>query len=214
MPEETKTASNGETQFVWPGPAGTVRIVVLLVTLGVVIYLTWQTFRFFVLMFATAAPVAILMTPTQERLTAGLGNRRWLAALILVLWTLLIVAIPFTAILTLLGSQAVSFFSWLGPQLEPAKVQTLLRETLPQKIPWFGAMWVARALHGSHGREPSLPDLRRGPGPPAAARLGARRHRGRGLALLPLPLLLPAGWRGILCSRAPCLRSRRSRNPG
>jgi predicted PurR-regulated permease PerM len=141
VPQETKTASNGDPRFVWPGPAGTVRIVVLLVTLGAVIYLAWQTFRFFVLMFATAAPVAILMTPTQERLTVGLGNRRSLAALILVLWTLLIVAIPFTAILTLLGSQAVSFFSWLGPQLEPAKVQTLLRETLPQKIPWFGAMW-------------------------------------------------------------------------
>jgi predicted PurR-regulated permease PerM len=141
VPQETKTAPSEERRFVWPGPAGTVRIVVLLATLGVVIYLTWQIFRFFVLMFATAAPVAILMTPTQKRLTAGLGNRRSLAAVILVIWTLLIVAIPFTAILTLLGSQAVSFFSWLGPQLEPAKVQTLLRETLPQKVPWFGAMW-------------------------------------------------------------------------
>jgi len=114
---------------------------VLLVTLGVVLYLTWEVFRYFVLMFATAAPMAILMTPTQERLTAGLGNRRTLAALVLLIWTLLIVAIPFTAILTLLGGQAVNFFSWLGPQLEPAKVQTLLRETLPSKIPWFGPMW-------------------------------------------------------------------------
>src|SRR5688572_31761323 len=92
-------------------------------------------------MFATAAPVAILMTPTQERLATGLGNRRSLAAAILVLWSLLIVAIPFTAILTLLGGQAVNFFSWLGPQLEPAKVQTFLSETLPSKIPWFGALW-------------------------------------------------------------------------
>ena len=40
MAQETKTASNGDPRFVWPGPAGTVRIVVLLVTLGLVIYLT------------------------------------------------------------------------------------------------------------------------------------------------------------------------------
>jgi predicted PurR-regulated permease PerM len=51
------------------------------------------------------------------------------------------VAIPFTAILTLLGGQAVNFFSWLGPQLDPGKVETFLRETLPSKIPWFGPMW-------------------------------------------------------------------------
>jgi predicted PurR-regulated permease PerM len=114
---------------------------VLLVTLAIVIYLAWEVFRLFILMFATAAPVAILMTPTQERLATGLGNRRSLAAAILVLWSLLIVAIPFTAILTLLGGQAVNFFSWLGPQLEPAKVQTLLSETLPSKITWFGPLW-------------------------------------------------------------------------
>lgn len=117
------------------------RTVVLLVTLGAVLYLAWEVFRFFILMFATAAPVAILMNPTQERLTAGLGNRRSLAAAILVIWSLLIVAIPFTAVLTLLGGQAVNFFSWLGPQLEPDKVQTFLRDTLPSKIPWFGPAW-------------------------------------------------------------------------
>ena len=113
----------------------------LLVTLGAVLYLAWEVFRFFILMFATAAPVAILMNPTQERLTGGLGNRRSLAAAILVIWSLLIVAIPFTAVLTLLGGQAVNFFSWLGPQLEPDKVQTFLRDTLPSKIPWFGPAW-------------------------------------------------------------------------
>lgn len=117
------------------------RNAVLLATLGVVLFLTWEVFRYFILMFATAAPIAILMAPTQDRLAAGLGNRRSLAAFVLVVWTLLLVAIPFTAFLTLLGGQAVNFFTWLGPQLEPAKVQTLLRDTLPSKIPWFGPMW-------------------------------------------------------------------------
>ena len=138
---EPKGTTQDETPHVWPGPAGTVRTAVLLAVLAVVLYLTWEVFRPFALMFATAAPVAMLMTPTQERLTAGLGNRRSLAATILVIWALLIVAIPFTAVLTLLAGQAVNFFTWLGPQLEPAKVQTLLRETLPAKIPWFGPMW-------------------------------------------------------------------------
>ncbi|HET9250847.1 MAG TPA: AI-2E family transporter [Candidatus Eisenbacteria bacterium] len=130
-----------ETPHVWPGPAGTVRLAVLLAVLAIVLYLTWAVFQPFVLMFATAAPVAMLMTPTQERLAAGLGNRKSLAAAILVIWTLLIVAIPFTGVLTLLAGQAVNFFSWLGPQLEPAKVQTFLKETLPSKISWFGPLW-------------------------------------------------------------------------
>jgi predicted PurR-regulated permease PerM len=138
---EVKVSTPEEKPHAWPGPAGGVRTAVLLAVLAVVLYLTWEVFRPFVLMFATAAPVAMLMTPTQERLAAGLGNRRSLAAAVLVLWALLIVAIPFTAILTLLAGQAVNFFSWLGPQLEPAKVQRLLSDTLPEKIPWFGPLW-------------------------------------------------------------------------
>lgn len=140
-PLEAKRVADDGKARAWPGPSGTARLAVLLVTLGVVLYLAWEVFRFFLLMFATAAPVAIIMTPSQERLARGLGNRRSLAATILVIWILLIVAIPFTAMLTLLGGQAVSFFSWLGPQLEPEKVQILLSETLPDKIPWFGPMW-------------------------------------------------------------------------
>ena len=138
---DVKVTTQDETPHVWPGPAGTVRTAVLLAVLAVVLYLWWEVFQPFALMFATAAPIAMLMMRTQERLAAGLGGRKSLAAAILVIWSLLIVAIPFTAILTLLAGQAVNFFTWLGPQLEPAKVQTLLRETLPAKIPWFGPLW-------------------------------------------------------------------------
>ncbi|HEU4940483.1 MAG TPA: AI-2E family transporter, partial [Candidatus Eisenbacteria bacterium] len=36
-----------------------------------------------------------------------------------------------------------TFFSWVGPQLEPDRVQHFLRVTLPQRVPWFGAAWDA-----------------------------------------------------------------------
>ena len=73
---EPKGTTQDETPHVWPGPAGTVRTAVLLAVLAVVLYLTWEVFRPFALMFATAAPVAMLMTPTQERLTAGRSRPR------------------------------------------------------------------------------------------------------------------------------------------
>jgi predicted PurR-regulated permease PerM len=127
----------------WPGPAGTMRTTVLLLTLGAVLWLAFLVFQPFLLMFATAAPIALLLFPTQERLATGMGNRRSLAAILLVIWIALLVAIPFAAILSLVGTQAVGFFSWVGPQLEPDRVQHFLRETLPQRVPWFGAAWDA-----------------------------------------------------------------------
>jgi predicted PurR-regulated permease PerM len=127
----------------WPGPVGTLRTAVLLFTLGVVLFLTYELLLPFLLPFATAAPVAILLAPMQNRLTAGMGQRRGIAAAVLVLWIACLVAIPLAAALTLLGGQAVTFFGWVGPQLEPAKIQIFLRKTLPAKVPWLGAAWDA-----------------------------------------------------------------------
>src|SRR6188508_273400 len=96
----------------WPGPAGMMRTTLLI-------------FNPFLLAFATAAPIALLLFPTQERLATGMG-RRSLAAILLVIWIALLVAIPLAAVLSLVGSQAVTFFSWVGPQLEPERVQHFL----------------------------------------------------------------------------------------
>ena len=127
----------------WPGPAGTMRTTLLVVTLLAVVWVSFLVFRPFLLMFATAAPIALLLFPTQERLAAGMGQRRSLAATLLVVWIALLVAIPLAAVLSLVGSQAVTFFSWVGPQLAPDRVQHFLRVTLPERLPWFGAAWDA-----------------------------------------------------------------------
>jgi predicted PurR-regulated permease PerM len=127
----------------WPGPAGMMRTTLLVVTLLAVVWLSFLIFNPFLLAFATAAPIALLLFPTQERLAAGMGQRRSLAAILLVIWIALLVAIPLAAVLSLVGSQAVTFFSWVGPQLEPDRVQHFLRVTLPGRLPWFGAAWDA-----------------------------------------------------------------------
>ena len=133
----------GDTPERSPVPEGTLRTAVLLLTLGIVLFLTYELLLPFLLPFATAAPVAILLAPMQNRLAAGMGQRRGISAALLVFWIACLVAIPLAAGLTLLGGQAVTFFSWLGPQLEPAKLQVFLRKTLPAKVPWLGAAWDA-----------------------------------------------------------------------
>lgn len=128
----------------WPGPAGMMRTTLLVIILLAVVWLSYLIFSPFLLAFATAAPIALLLFPTQERLAAGMGGgRRSLAAMLLVIWIALLVAIPLAAVLSLVGSQAVTFFSWVGPQLEPDRVQHFLTVTLPTRIPWFGAAWDA-----------------------------------------------------------------------
>ncbi len=124
-------------------PVGTARIAILLITLGVVLLLTYDILRPFILTFAMAAPIALLLFPTQERLAVALGRRRSLAAALIVAWTFCVVAVPLTAGFSLLGSQAVGFVTWLGPQLEPERIQSFFRVTLPARVPWFGPAWEA-----------------------------------------------------------------------
>ena len=118
------------------GLGGPMRVAVLLLAIGAACVLTFSVFYRFVMVFAIAAAVAVLLAPTHDRLTAVV-RRRSTAAAILVLWTVSLVAIPLAATLTLLGSQALTFFTWLGPQLAPDKLQTFLHETLPSRIPGF-----------------------------------------------------------------------------
>jgi predicted PurR-regulated permease PerM len=115
---------------------GPMRVAVLLLIIAVACIVSFSVFYRFVMAFAIAAPVAVLLAPTHERLT-GVVRRRGAAAAILVLWIVSLIAIPLAATLTLLGSQALTFFTWLGPQLTPDKIQTFFQETLPSKIPGF-----------------------------------------------------------------------------
>jgi len=118
------------------GLGGPMRVAVLILTIAIACVLTFTVFFRFVMVFAIAAPVAVLLAPTHERLTAVV-RRRGAAAAILVIWTVMLIAIPLATTFTLLGSQAVAFFTWLGPQLTPDKLQTFFQETLPSKIPGF-----------------------------------------------------------------------------
>lgn len=112
-----------------------------MLALGIVLFLTYLTFRYFLLTFVMAAPIALLMSPTQKRLSARLGHRWSLAALLLVALTIALIVIPLTGALALLGTQAVSFVSWLSPQLDPANIQHFFDVTLPVKVPWLADAW-------------------------------------------------------------------------
>ena len=52
------------------------------------------------------------------------------------------ILVPVLSYGTLIAQQAVAFFDWLRPQLEPAAIEKLWRETLPQRYPLLVA-WVA-----------------------------------------------------------------------
>ncbi|MGE5180172.1 MAG: AI-2E family transporter [Bacteroidota bacterium] len=125
----------------WRGPVGPVRTAVLLLVLGIVLFLTYETFRFCLLTSVMAAPVAVLLGPVQSRLTARMGHRRSFAAGLLVVLTASLVVVPLTGGLALVGSQAMNFFSWLGPRLGPGSVQHFFDVTLPAKAPRLGAAW-------------------------------------------------------------------------
>ena len=118
------------------GLAGPMRVAVLILAIGIACVLTFTVFYRFVMVFAVASPVAVLLTPTHEKLTAVV-RRRGLAAAILVLWTVMLIAIPLAMTFTLVGTQALAFFTWLVPQLAPDKIQAFFQETLPAKVPWF-----------------------------------------------------------------------------
>ncbi len=69
-------------------------LVSLLVALAVILALAFWVFRPFLLDFAVAACVALLLAPLQKRLTAAFGGRPGLAAALLVLVTTALILVP------------------------------------------------------------------------------------------------------------------------
>jgi len=109
----------------------------LLACLACVVVLAYLVFRFFLSTFTVAACVALLMAPLQRRLSAALRGRSSVAAALLVLLTTLVILVPVLVSATLLSQQAVTFFEWLRPRIQPAAVQALYREALPAHYPWL-----------------------------------------------------------------------------
>jgi len=109
----------------------------LLACLLLVLFLAFLVFRYFLATFTVAASVGILMAPMQRRLTGLLKGRPSIAAALLVLLATLVILLPVLVSAAILRQQAVAFFEWLRPNVQPDALQALYRETLPARYPWL-----------------------------------------------------------------------------
>jgi predicted PurR-regulated permease PerM len=108
----------------------------LLVALAAILLLAYWVFRPFLLLFAVAACVALLLGPVQKRLAAGLGGRPTLAAALLVLFTTVVILVPVLTSLFLLTRQFALFLEWIRsqPVLGPQELERFWLQ-LPQRYP-------------------------------------------------------------------------------
>ncbi|HVR70210.1 MAG TPA: AI-2E family transporter [Vicinamibacteria bacterium] len=113
----------------------------LLPGLLVVLALAFQVFRHFLITFTVAASAALLMAPLQRRLARALRGGSSVAAGLIVLLTALLILVPVVGSAALLREQAVAFFEWALPRLQPAALEQLWRQTLPARFPWL-EQWV------------------------------------------------------------------------
>ena len=120
----------------------------LFVWLGVILVLFWVVFHYFILTFAVAGSVALMLAPAQARLTRSMGGRRTLAAALLVLIVTVVILVPVLSYGALIARQALAFFDWLRPQLEPEALDRFWQQTLPMRYPLLAA-WIRKASGGT-----------------------------------------------------------------
>jgi predicted PurR-regulated permease PerM len=109
----------------------------LVAWLLVVAVLAFLVFRYFLATFTVAGSVAILMAPLQRRMTRLSGGRPSVAAGLLVLLTTVVILLPIFVSAGILSQQAVTFFEWVRPRVQPAALEALYREVLPARYPWL-----------------------------------------------------------------------------
>jgi len=114
----------------------------LLLALAVILLLAFWVFRPFLLVFAVSVSVALLLAPVQKRLAAALGGRPTLSAVLLVLFTTVVILVPVLTSLFLLARQFALFLEWIRaqPLLGPEELQRFWEE-LPQRYPGLRA-WI------------------------------------------------------------------------
>jgi predicted PurR-regulated permease PerM len=121
----------------------------LLAALAGILLLAYWVFRPFILVFAVAACVALLLAPVQRRLAASLGGRSTVAAALLVLFTTIVILVPVLTSLLLLTRQFAIFLEWIRsqPVLGPEELARFW-EQLPQRYPalrhWI--VWIQAQL--------------------------------------------------------------------
>jgi predicted PurR-regulated permease PerM len=115
----------------------------LLLALGAILLLAFWVFKPFLLVFAVAACVALLLAPVQKRFATALGGRPTLAAALLVLVTTVLILIPVLTSLFLLARQVAVFLDWIRtqPLIGPEELQRFW-EQLPQRYPGLRT-WVS-----------------------------------------------------------------------
>ncbi len=115
----------------------------LLLALALILVAAFRVFQPFILVFAVAACVALLLAPVQRRLTALLGERPTLAAVVLVAVTTSVILVPVLTSLFLLARQFTLFLDWVRaqPLLGPEELQRFW-EQLPQRYPGLRT-WIA-----------------------------------------------------------------------
>jgi predicted PurR-regulated permease PerM len=119
----------------------------LLFCMAVILVLAFLVFRHFLLTFAVALSLALLLQPVHRKLTARMGGRQWVSATVLVLVCLVAVLMPLLTYATLLVQQAIDVVAWLRPRLEPAEIERLWSDTLPRKYPLV-MTWIRQLTGG------------------------------------------------------------------
>jgi predicted PurR-regulated permease PerM len=120
----------------------------LYVALGLVAVLAYLVFRYFLLTFAVAGSVALLLAPAQASLTRRLGGRRSIAAGALVALCAVLLLVPVLAYGMLLVQQAGVFFDRLRPWIEPGAFEKLWTVDLPARWPLVAA-WLKESSGGN-----------------------------------------------------------------
>lgn len=111
-----------------------------LVVLFFILFLAFLVFRHFLITAAVAASVAALLGPIYDRLTKALRGRRSASAALMVALTVIVILVPLLTYALLLKNQAVGFYDWVRPRLEPQTLTRLWNEDLPARYAWVESL--------------------------------------------------------------------------
>jgi predicted PurR-regulated permease PerM len=125
-----------ETPLPFVPPSRRRHALALIIAMGVILLLSYLVFRPFLIDIAVAGSVALMLYPVHLRLTRTFKGRAWASALLLTAGCLLALLMPIFTAVTIMGRQAVGFVEWSAPKLQPAELQALINERLPERYPW------------------------------------------------------------------------------
>ncbi len=111
--------------------------------------------RYFLVTLATAASIAVLLSPLFERLSAGLNGRRSLAAGLATAVIAVLILVPIASYGIILVRQAIEVYERMRVPLEPGALSELWIRELPERFPWLRSLqeyFGATSLDGALAR--------------------------------------------------------------